>query len=36
LRSQISAALRAVLAKVADWVTRHNRMAEVSYGGDTL
>ena len=27
---------QAVLAKVADWVTRHNRMVEVSYGGDTL
>ena len=29
-------ALRAVLAKVADWVTRNGRMVEVSYGGDTL
>jgi hypothetical protein len=28
--------LRAVLAKVADWVTRNDRMVEVSYGGDTL
>jgi hypothetical protein len=29
-------ALRAVLAKVADWVTRNGRMVEVSYGGDTM
>src|SRR5215469_11190001 len=29
-------ALRAVLAKVADWVTRDDREVEVSYGGDTL
>ena len=29
-------ALRAVLAKVADWVTRNGRMVEVSYGEDTL
>jgi hypothetical protein len=29
-------ALRAVLAKVADWVTRNDRAVEVSYGGDTL
>jgi hypothetical protein len=29
-------ALRAVLAKVADWVTRNDRLVEVSYGGDTL
>lgn len=29
-------ALRAVLAKVADWVTRNGRPVEVSYGGDTL
>jgi hypothetical protein len=29
-------ALRAVLAKVADWVTRNNREVEVSYGGDKL
>ena len=29
-------ALRAVLAKVADWVTRNNRAVEVSYGGDIL
>ena len=29
-------ALRAVLAKVADWVTRNDRGVEVSYGGDTL
>ena len=29
-------ALRAVLAKVADWVTRNGRVVEVSYGGDTL
>ena len=28
--------LRAVLAKVADWVTRNDREVEVSYGGDTL
>jgi hypothetical protein len=30
------AALRAMLAKVADWVTRNDRTVEVSYGGDTL
>jgi hypothetical protein len=29
-------ALRMVLAKVADWVTRNDRVVEVSYGGDTL
>jgi len=29
-------ALRVVLAKVADWVTRNSRVVEVSYGGDTL
>ena len=29
-------ALRVVLAKVADWVTRNDREVEVSYGGDTL
>ena len=29
-------ALRVVLAKVADWVTRNDRVVEVSYGGDTL
>jgi hypothetical protein len=29
-------ALRAVLAKVADWVTRSDRAVEISYGGDTL
>ena len=29
-------ALRTVLTKVADWVTRNDRMVEVSYGGDTL
>ena len=29
-------ALRVVLAKVADWVTRNDRPVEVSYGGDTL
>jgi hypothetical protein len=29
-------ALRAVLAKVADWVSRNDRVVEVSYGGDTL
>jgi hypothetical protein len=29
-------ALRAVLAKVADWVTRNDRVVEVSLGGDTL
>ena len=29
-------ALRVVLAKVADWVTRNGRVVEVSYGGDTL
>jgi hypothetical protein len=28
--------LWAVLAKVADWVARNDRMVEVSYGGDTL
>lgn len=28
--------LRAVLAKVADWVTRNDRVVEVSYGSDTL
>ena len=28
--------LRAVLAKVADWVIRNDREVEVSYGGDTL
>lgn len=28
--------LQAVLAKVADWVTRNGRVVEVSYGGDTL
>jgi hypothetical protein len=28
--------LRAVLAKVADWVTRNDRVVEVSYGGGTL
>jgi hypothetical protein len=29
-------ALRAVLARVADWAARNNRAVEVSYGGDTL
>ena len=29
-------ALRVVLAKVADWVARNDRVVEVSYGGDTL
>jgi hypothetical protein len=29
-------ALRTVLAKVADWVTRNDRVVEVSYGADTL
>ena len=29
-------ALRVVLAKVADWVTRNDREIVVSYGGDTL
>jgi hypothetical protein len=29
-------ALRAVLAKVADWVTRNDREVEVSWAGDTL
>ena len=29
-------ALRAVLAKVADWVARNDRAVEVTYGGDTL
>ena len=29
-------ALRAVLAKVADWVIRNDREVEVSLGGDTL
>jgi hypothetical protein len=29
-------ALRAVLAKVADWVTRNDRVVEVSLDGDTL
>jgi hypothetical protein len=29
-------AVRAVLAKVADWISRNDRMVEVSYGGDTL
>jgi hypothetical protein len=29
-------ALRVVLAKVAGWMTRNDRMVEVSYGGDTL
>jgi hypothetical protein len=28
--------IRAVLAKVTDWVTRNDRVVEVSYGGDTL
>jgi hypothetical protein len=28
--------LRAVLVKVADWVTRNDRVVEVSYGSDTL
>jgi len=31
-----SEGLRTVLAKVADWVTRNDRVVEVSYGGDTL
>ena len=29
-------AMRAVLDKLADWVTRNDRTIEVSYGGDTL
>lgn len=29
-------ALRAVLAKVADWAARNDRGVEVTYGGDTL
>lgn len=29
-------ALRAVLAKVADWADRNDRGVEVTYGGDTL
>jgi hypothetical protein len=29
-------ALRAVLVTVAGWVTRNDRVVEVSYGGDTL
>jgi len=29
-------ALRTVLAKVADWATRNDRVVEVSYGADTL
>jgi len=29
-------ALRIIVAKVADWVTRNDRVVEVSYGGDTL
>jgi hypothetical protein len=29
-------ALRAVLARVADWAARNDRTVEVSYGGDTL
>ena len=29
-------ALRAVLAKVANWVTRNDRVVEVNYGGDAL
>lgn len=29
-------ALKTVLVKVADWVTRNDRTVEVSYGGDTL
>jgi hypothetical protein len=28
--------LQAVLARVADWVTRNDRVVEVSYGGDTI
>jgi hypothetical protein len=28
--------VRAVLAMVTDWVTRNDRVVEVSYGGDTL
>lgn len=31
-----SEALRTVLAKVADWVTRNDRVVEVRYGEDTL
>lgn len=30
------AAIRAVLAKVADWATRNDRVVEVGYAGDTL
>lgn len=30
------AALRSVLAKVADWVTCNDRVVEVTYGPDTL
>ncbi len=29
-------ALRTVLAKVADWMTRNDRAVEISYDGDTL
>jgi hypothetical protein len=29
-------ALGTLLAKVAEWVTRNDRVVEVSYGGDTL
>lgn len=29
-------ALRVVLAKVADWASRNDRVVEVSYSGDTL
>jgi len=29
-------ALRAVLAKIADWAARNDRGLEVTYGGDTL
>ena len=29
-------ALRVVLAKVADWVTRNDREVEITLGGDTL
>jgi hypothetical protein len=29
-------AIRSVLGKVADWVTRNDRTVEISYGGDTL
>jgi hypothetical protein len=29
-------ALGSLLAKVGDWVTRNDRVVEVSYGGDTL